>query len=149
MIAASPFVRIQIELGSAAYDDCTASAIRKRMKTRELTGGSFAIFANSRRLGEFRFRSVARTQTIRLHLPFCACSLPTFENSGLAGRCKAGFFRRTAAAGRAAVSELEMKNADVPCAYRCFAVALTNYRRFRLLLKGCGRTHRAHITQVI
>jgi hypothetical protein len=56
MIAASPFVRTQIELGSAAYDDCTASAIRKRMKTRELTGGSFAIFANSRRFGEFRFR---------------------------------------------------------------------------------------------
>ena len=117
MIAASPFVRIQIELGRrcAAYDECTASAIRKRMKMRELTRGSFAIFANSRRLGEFRFRSVARTQTIRLHLPFCACSLPTFENSGLAGRCKAGFFRRTAAAGRAAVSELGAKNAGVPC----------------------------------
>jgi hypothetical protein len=65
MIAASPFVRTQIELGSAAYDDCTASAIRKRMKTREFTGGSFAIFANSRLFGEFRFRSKKTQYPIR------------------------------------------------------------------------------------
>ena len=96
MIAASPFVRTQIELGSAAYDDCTASAIRKRMKTRELTGGSFAIFANSRGFGEFRSRS-KKTQ------------YPTRYDFQSEGRASEELLPPV----RAAVSELGPKNAGV------------------------------------
>ena len=108
MIAASPFARIQIELGSAAYDDCTASAIRKRMKTRELTGGSFAIFANSRRFGEFRFRS-KKTQ------------YPTWCDLQSEG----GVSEELLPPVRAAVSEMGTKNAGVPSARRKFAGALS------------------------
>ena len=108
MIAASPFVRAQIELGSAAYNDCTASAIRKRMKTRELTGGSFAIFANSRCFGEFRFRSKKTQYPTRYD----------FQSEG-------GASEELLPPVRAAVSELGTKNAGVPCARRQFAGALS------------------------
>jgi len=48
------------EQNAPTYKECKANAIHKRMKTRGLTSGGFAIFANLRSPGELRFRQKTR-----------------------------------------------------------------------------------------